>query len=167
MIDFNMFPFANGRPRKPRPLVETTPRIASAPHRGVAREEVHVVIDGRSQELEVIRQNRINGGQVAYWRCPRCEALRWHLYLRNGEVACRQCLGLSYACRTTRSRAALRARKLRRRLGGLPSPLAPLPPRPKFWSRAHYARAIAELVAVEATLAARLGVMVGRRRKRS
>jgi hypothetical protein len=90
-----------------------------------------------------------------------------HLYLHAGEIACRQCLGLSYACKHTRNTAALRARKLRRRLGGLPGLLSPIPPRPRHWRRDDWARAIAELVAVEATLAERLRDMVGRKRKRA
>jgi hypothetical protein len=93
--------------------------------------------------------------------------LRWHLYVHSGEIGCRVCLGLSYACKHTRNTAAIRARKLRRRLGGFPGLLSPIPPRPRHWRRDYYARAIAELVAVEATLAARLRDMVGRRRKRA
>src|SRR5262245_22381192 len=163
---FNMFPFGKGRPRKPRPLIETTPKIASASSKGLAREEVRVFVDGVPQTLEIVRQPRIHG-QEAFWRCPRCEALRWHLYLLNGEIGCRECLGLSYACRHTRNRAALRAAKLRRKLGGLPGLLAPVPPKPKYWRRDHYARVLAELAAAESVLAARLGDMVGRRRKRT
>ena len=166
VIDFNMFHFRKGRPRKPRATVETTPRIASPPSAGIAREEVVVLVDGAERRLEVIRQDRINGGLAAYWRCPTCEALRWHLYLHNGEVRCRQCLTLSYACRHTRNRAALRARKLRRKLGAAPGLLSPLPPRPKYWRRDFYARRLAQLVAAESVLAARLRAMVGRRRKR-
>ena len=164
-MDFNMFPFGKGRPRKPRATVETTPRIASPPSRGVAREEVHVVVDGAPQELEIIRQERIHG-QEAYWVCSRCGELRWHLYVRNSEIACRVCFGLSYACKRHHNAAVNRARKLRRRLGGLPGLLSPIPLRPRHWRRDHYARVIAELVAVEATLAARLRDMVSRRRKR-
>jgi hypothetical protein len=125
-----------------------------------------VRVDGVELELEIVRQERIHG-QEGYWCCPRCGALRWHLYLHAGEIACRQCHGLSYACRHTLNTAAMRARKLRRRLGGLPGLLSPIPPRPRHWRRDYYARAIAELVAVEATLAARLRDMVGRRRKRA
>src|SRR5262245_34435219 len=161
-----MFPFRKGRPRRPRATVETTPRVASPPHKGLAREEVRVVIDGVPQTLEIVRQDRIHG-QEAYWRCPTCGELRWHLYVHNGEIGCRVCLGLSYTCRHTYNTAAMRARKLRRRLGGLPGLLSPIPPRPRHWRRDHYARAIAELVAVEATLAARLHAMVGQRRKRA
>jgi len=161
-----MFHFANGRPRRPRATVETIPRVAPPPHRGLAREEITLLVDCVPQTLEVVRQERING-QEAYWVCPRCGELRWHLYLRDGALTCRQCHGLSYACRHTRNTAAMRARKLRRRLGGLPGLLSPIPPRPRHWRRDYWARAIAELVAVEATLAARLHAMVGRRRKRA
>src|SRR5262245_9563067 len=162
-----MFHFANGRPRKPRPLVETTPRIASAPHRGVAREQVTVVLDGKEQTLTIVRQPRIHG-QEAFWDCPHCGKLRWHLYVRDGEVACRVCLGLDYACRRTRNTAALRARKLRRKLGAPASILGPLPPRPRnVWVAARYDRLVRELAICEAALAARLGDMVGRRRRRA
>ena len=161
-----MFPFRSGRPRKPRPTVETTPRVAPPPHRGLAREEVRVVIDGKEQTLEIVRQPRIHG-QEAFWLCPRCGSARWHLYLLNGEIACRKCFSLGYSCKHTRNRAALRARKLRRRLGGLPGLLSPLPPRPRHWRRDYWARAIAELIAVENVLAARLAAMVDRRRKRA
>src|SRR5215831_15221208 len=162
-----MFHFANGRPRRPRATIETTPRVGQPPSTGVAREEVRVVVDGKEQTLEIVRQPRIYG-QEAFWRCPGpCGELRWHLYLLNGEIACRECLALSYRCRTTHNSAALRARKLRRRLGGLPGLLSPLPPRPRHWRRDYWARAIAELIAVENVLAARLAAMVGRRRKRA
>jgi hypothetical protein len=159
------FPFGKGRPRKPRPLVENTTRVASPSHRGLAREEVTLRVDGVEHVIEIVRQERIHG-QEAYWCCPRCGELRWHLYVHNSEVACRVCLGLSYACRHHNA-AAIRARKLRRKLGGSGKLLTALPPRPRHWRRDHYARAIAKLVAVEAALAARLRDMVGRRRKRA
>src|SRR5215471_18401365 len=102
-----MFPFGKGRPRKSRPLVETTRRVAQPPSTGVAREEVRVVIEGKEWTLEIVRQPRIHG-QEAFWLCPRCGSARWHLYLLSGEVACRECLGLTYTVRRTRNRAALR-----------------------------------------------------------
>jgi len=142
------------------------PRVAPPPHRGLAREEVRVVVDGAEQVIEIVRQDRVRG-QMAYWQCPTCGELRWHLYIHNGEIGCRVCLGLSYACKHTRNTAAIRARKLRRRLGGLPGLLSPIPPRPRHWRRDYYVRTITELVAVEATLAARLRAMVGWRRKRA
>jgi len=126
-----MFPFGKGRPRKSRPLVETTPRVAQPPSTGVAREEVRVVIEGAPQTLEIVRQARIYG-QEAFWICPKCASTRLYLFVLNGEIGCRGrgCLwpsGLSYASRHTRNRAALRARKLRRKLGRLDAfvPLRP------------------------------------------
>jgi hypothetical protein len=121
--------------------------------------------------LEIVRQPRIHGTE-AFWICPKCASVRMYLFVLKDEIGCRgrDCLhplGLSYACRTTRNRAALRVARLRRKLGGLPSLLAPLPSRPKHWRRDYWARTLAELVAAEAMLAARLGVMVGRRRKRA
>src|SRR5262249_29254388 len=95
-----MFHFTNGWPRRPRATVENTPRVAQPPSTGVARETVTVRVDGVELELEIVRQERIHG-QEGYWCCPRCGALRWHLYLHAGEIACRQCHGLSYACRHT------------------------------------------------------------------
>src|SRR5262249_22399866 len=44
---------------------------ASPPHRGPAREEITLLVDGLPQTLEVVRQERIHG-QEAYWVCPRC-----------------------------------------------------------------------------------------------
>jgi hypothetical protein len=152
-----MFPFGKGRPRKPRATVENTPRIPQPASKGIAREDVGVLIDGVEWKLEIVRQARIHG-QEAFWLCPRCGSARWHLYF-NGEVGCRECLGLGYA----HNRAAMRARKLRRKLGGLPNPLASLPSRPRHWRRDHWARALTKLIATESVLAARLGAMVERR----
>jgi len=161
-----MFHFQNGPSRRSLPLVKTTPRIAQPSSTGLAREEVGVVIDGVPHTLEIVRQPRIHG-QEAFWLCPRCSKLRMHLYLLSGEIACRECLGLSYAVRHTRNRAVLRARKLRRKLGGLPGPTSPLPSRPKHWRRDYWARTLTELIVAENVLAARLGAMVGRKRKRA
>src|SRR5262249_37754597 len=136
-----------------------------APHRGVAREDVRVVVDGREQTLTVVRQDRIHG-QEAYWCCNRCGALRWHLYIRDSQIGCRECLGLTYAVKTTRNTAALRARKIRRALGGAPGLLAPLPPRPRnVLAAARYDRLVRELAVCETAIAQKLGDMVGRRRK--
>ena len=37
---------------------------ASPPHRGLAREEVVVVVDGREQRLAIVRQDRIHGQEA-------------------------------------------------------------------------------------------------------
>jgi hypothetical protein len=139
----------------------------SAPHRGVAREEVRVVVDGREQQLAIVRQDRIHG-QEAFWECPACGKLRWHLYLLGGQIGCRVCLGLDYPCRRTRNTAAIRAAKLRRRLGAPVGLLSPLPPRPRnVWVAAYYDWLVREIAAAEAVITARLRDMVGRRRKRA
>src|SRR5262249_41986046 len=147
----------SGQPPTSKRSLENAPKVATPPHRGIARETITVVIDGTPQELEVVRQDRINGGQQAYWLCPRCGALRCHLYLHNGERARRCCHRLlDYRSRHVHHPAVLRAAKLRRKLGAAPGLLSALPPRPRPWRRDYYARLIAELVAAEASIAARL-----------
>jgi hypothetical protein len=131
---------------------------------GVARETVTVVIDGVPQALEIVRQEKIHG-QQAFWACPSCQTLRAHLYWRQGVLWCRVCHRLTYESRRTGNTAALRAAKLRRRLGGLPSLLAPLPERPKYWRPDYYARWLGELLAAEAVLIGRLHAMVDPRRR--
>ena len=161
-----MFYFAAGRPPRPRATVENTPRIPQPPSKGLAWEQVTVVINGTEWRLEVVRHERIHGTQ-GFWLCPmECQRPRLHLYWHKGQVGCRECLGLSYACKTTRNTAAMRARKLRRKLGGLPAPLGPLPLRRKRWRSDYWIRSLTKLMAIESALTARLGAMVERRRKR-
>src|SRR5215469_12676210 len=141
---------------------------ASPPHQGLARETVTVVIDGAEQELGIVRQDCINGGQQAYWLCPQCSALRSHLYAVNGVLACRVCHRLDYRSRHVLHPALIRAAKLRRKLGAAPGLLSALPRRPQRWRRDYWARALAALVAAEASIAVRLRDTVEqvRRRKR-
>jgi hypothetical protein len=108
--------------------------------------------------VEVERQDRLNGSQ-AYWRCPKCDALRQHLYVVAGELGCRGCLGLDYRSRHV-PRAVARAAKLRRKLGAAPGLLSPLPRKPRHWSPVHYRRLVAELIATERVLAEMLGATV-------
>jgi uncharacterized protein (UPF0212 family) len=138
--------------------VEDTQKIASPPHRGVAREALTLRIGEAEQVVEVERQDRINGTQ-GYWRCPRCEALRSHLYVVGGVLACRVCLGLDYRSRHV-PRAVARAAKLRRKLGAAPGLLSPIPPKPAHWSPVYYRRLVAELVAAEYVLRDMLGATV-------
>ncbi len=72
------------------------------------------------------------GGSRPWLVCPQCGARRLRLYEHGGLIACRACLGLSYACRRERRRwrVVRRARKLRLRLGGGPNLLLPCPERP-------------------------------------
>jgi len=137
------------------------------PDAGVAREDVTVTLDGVERVLTIVREERIHGSQ-GYWLCNRCGAARWHLYIRGSEIACRKCFSLTYASQRTRNGAALRARKIRRKLGAAPGLLAPLPPRPRnVWAARYYDKLVRELAACEGSLAQRLGAMVERRRKRA
>lgn len=164
--NFGMFRFRNGRPRKAKATVEGTPRIASAPHRGLAREDVRVALNGVEHVLTVVRQERIHGSQ-AYWLCNRCGRMCWYLHIRGPEISCRKCLHLTYASQRTKHGAALRARKLRRKLGAAPGLLAPLPERPRnVWAAAYYDRLARELAVQEGVIAQRLGAIVERRRKK-
>src|SRR5262249_37782667 len=148
--------FGTGHPRTLKPLVENAQRVAAPPHRGLARETVTLLVDGVPQPLEVVRQDRIHG-QQAYWNCPTCAALREAVYLRNGVLQCRCCHRLQYRSRVLQKhRAALRAAKLRRKLGALPGLLSPLPVRPRHWRRDYWARSLAELAVFEAVIAAEL-----------
>jgi len=159
--------FGSGHSRTPRPTVENTPRVPQPPSRGVARESITVVIDGREQILEIVRHERIHG-QEAFWVC-RCGALRWHLYVVSGEIACRVCHRLTYRSKQAKRPAVTRAARLRRRLGALPNLLAPVPPKPKHWPRVHYAHLVAELAAAESVIAGMLRATVAavKRRRRS
>jgi uncharacterized protein (UPF0212 family) len=131
-------------------LVQTCLGVASPPHRGVAREALTLRIGEAVQVVEVERLDRLNGTQ-AYWRCPKCDALRQHLYVVAGELACRVCFGLDYRSRHV-PRAVARAAKLRCKLGAAPGLLSPIPRKPRHWSPVHYRRLVAELVATERVL---------------
>jgi hypothetical protein len=141
-------------------MIETVQRVASPPHRGLAREGVTLRIGDAEQVVEVVRQPRHLGGWQAYWRCPRCEALRSDLFVVERVLACRVCHGLDYRSRHVLHPALTRAAKLRRKLGAAPGLLSPLPRKPRHWSPVHYRRLVAELIATERVLAAMLSATV-------
>jgi len=142
--------FGSGLEPTPRRLVESCLMVAAPPFGAVAR--VALQIDGAVQQVEVEHQERRLGGSQAYWRCPRCGALRSHLYVVDGVLACRVCHGLDYRSRHV-PQAVARAAKLRRRLGGAPGLLGPLPRKPRHWRPDYYRRLIAELIAAERVIA--------------
>ena len=165
--------FGNICPRNPAiRFVEDTPKVlappACSPFNGVAREgrpeTITLVIgDAEPVEVEVERWERPRGGAQAFWRCPKCEARREHLYVVEGLLACRVCHRLDYRSRhILRScPAAARAAKLRQRLGAAPGLMSPLPPRPRHHMQAaRYDRLARALAAEEAIVARALGGIV-------
>jgi len=118
----------------------------------LAREVLRLRVGEVERVVEVVRQERHLGGMQSYWCCPKCSALRQHLYILDGELACRCCFGLDYRSRHT-PRAIARAAKLRRKLGAAPGLLSPQPPRPPYWRPDYWARTVAELAAAERVIA--------------
>jgi hypothetical protein len=118
----------------------------------------------------VVRDARNYGGDgQRYFLCPVCSRKVYHLYLRSdGErLTCRRCAALTYASRHTRRRGLNRVRNLRRKLGAPPDLLSPVPPRPRYWSRAYHVKLLAELAAAELVVAEQLHDMLKRVRRRS
>ena len=169
--------FGKGRPRKPRPTVETTPRIGVRDLPRAARSlstvsrasgtSVRVVVNGKPEALDVVCDPRNYGGDgQRFFPCPTCSRKVQHLYLRDERLACRRCADLTYRSQLTKRRGLHRARDLRRKLGAVPGLLGPLPVRPKHWRQDYWARSIAQLVTAEAVKAAQLRDMVVRVRRR-
>lgn len=132
-------------------MIDTVQKVSAPRHRGLAREELGLLVGGAPQTLTIVRQERRLGGSQAYWCCPRCSALRSDLYVVENELACRVCHRLDYRSRHV-PRAVARAAKLRRKLGAAPGLLSGLPRRPPHWRADYWVRAIAELVAAERVL---------------
>src|SRR5262249_1272111 len=167
-----------GKSRKPRACVEDVPRIciydlqgvARSPFTGFAREAtVDVVVNGAKMAIDVVCDARHRGGDgQRYFLCPDCSRKVWHLYVRDEQLKCRRCAGLDYRSKHTRRRGLNRVRRLREKIGALPSPLAPLPQRPRHVRRDYWMKALARIAAAETLVAAELHDMVvgGRRRLR-
>jgi len=146
--------FGSGAEPAPRRLLENAQQIAQPPLGALAR--VALQIDGVPQTIEIERQERRFGGSQGYWICPKCSALRSHLYVVDGAICCRVCGKLDYRSRHVLHPAVIRAAKLRKRLGGAPGLLSPLPRKPRHWHPTHYQRRLGELIATERVLAAML-----------
>lgn len=116
------------------------------------------------------------GGRRPWFLCPRCARRVAKLFLA-GTFTCRRCVGLPYASQgeTVYDRAARRADKVRRRLGGRPGGEEPFPPRPRWMRHRTYERlrdAEAQFrdLADEGSLVAMQGLMArpsGQRRSRA
>jgi hypothetical protein len=137
---------------------------------------VNVVINGKPEAIDVVFDDRNYGGRgQPYFLCGTCSRKCRHLYLRDEprdgprdgrRLVCRRCAGVTYKSQHTRRRGLNRARRLREKIGALPSPLAPLPSRPRHWRRDYWARTVAELARAEVALAAQLHAMIPRVRRR-
>jgi hypothetical protein len=165
-----------GKPHKPRPTVENTPRIGVGDLQGAARlpltafareATISVLVNGKPETIDVVCDPRNYGGDgQRFFLCPACSRKVQHLYLRDERLACRRCAGLTYRSQHTKHRGLHRARDLRRKLGASEELLVPIPPRPPHWRRDYHARLLAQLVAAEAVIAAQLHDMVVRVRRR-
>ena len=128
-----------------------------------------VIGNGEPVEVEVERWERPRGGAQSFWRCPKCEARREHLYVVEGLLACRVCHRLDYRSRHVLKSypAVARAAKLRRKLGAAPGLMSPLPPRPKHnMQAARYDRLARALATEEDVIAKVLGATVAALKRR-
>src|SRR5262249_43394706 len=98
---------------------------------------------------------------------PQCSALRSHLYVLNGVLACRVCLGLDYRSRHVLHPALTRSTKLRRKLGAAPGLLSKLPKRPAHWRRDYWERSLRDLAAAEDEIGELLGATLRELKRRS
>jgi hypothetical protein len=100
------------------------------------------------------------GSERPWFICPSasCGARVAKLHYVDDLFLCRSCQGLSYASkrRDRTSRAAFRAQRIRRRLGGSGRLTAPLPPRPPHISATTYRRLVDQLQQAEAMFLAGL-----------
>ena len=183
-FDMSLPVFGKGRPRKSRSFIENTARIfvgdvaralsAALPARARTT-TARVVVNGKPEVLDVVFEDRNYGGRgQSYFLCGTCSKKVLHLYLLRGDgdrpdgnrLACRRCSGAVYGSQHTRRRGINRARRLRERIGALPSVLAPLPSRPPHWRRDYWLKRLVELARAEGALAAELHAIVPRVRQR-
>ncbi|WP_027584023.1 hypothetical protein [Bradyrhizobium sp. Ai1a-2] len=91
--------------------------------------------------------------------CPACSRRCVHLIENGGIFSCRLCCGLDHSSRHVHRRrwsALGRIAKLRGKIKADPSPLSPLPPRPRWnTAAAKYDRVAAEIERQEAILIGR------------
>ena len=120
---------------------------------------VFLAVDGHDEVMVyVVRLDIPHGGFRPHFLCPRCNNRAWNLYALSGQLACRRCSNLDYACRhELRWCSALhQVRRLRVRLGAEPIPFAPLPARPRRYPQYRlYDRLVRRLKAAEAIVADR------------
>jgi hypothetical protein len=120
----------------------------------ICREAPYVSIDGI--RVAVVWDEPMPGVGRPFWECPQCSARCRFVFIRAGTIACRQCLGLDYACRHLRRQTpgVGRVERLRRRLGDCEvRPFAPLPARIRRGrSRAYHDKLVARILDEETAL---------------
>ena len=83
------------------------------------------------------------GGTRPWMHCPHCNRRVARLFKGLSGYFCRECVGgprYESQCRNTKSRAYLRAYRLRERLGGSHPVVDPIPERPyRMWRRTYHA----------------------------
>jgi hypothetical protein len=96
------------------------------------------------------------GGERPWMHCPHCDRRVARLFKGLSGYFCRECVGApryESQCRNVKSRAYLRAYRLRKRLGGRSRPVVdPIPERPYRMWRKTYNWIVAEIVRLERPL---------------
>jgi len=106
---------------------------------------------GASQRISVVWTRCNFGGRRPWFICVSCNRRVGKLYHTGASLACRQCMDLWYTSqrRGTVSRCYLQALKLRLRLNGVASLVAPIPERPRGMHRTTYRRLCRRLEKLE------------------
>ena len=115
--------------------------------------ELGMAVKGEVSEIgfaEIVYSPRNFGGEQPYFQC-QCGKLSTKLYIGGDVIACRQCQGLLYNSQFNAKyeQPAVKAAKLRAKLGGGPALLQPLPPRPKYMRRETYETLCYQITALE------------------
>lgn len=99
---------------------------------------------------EMVYSPRNFGGHQPYFQCA-CGKRVTCLYIGGEDIACRQCHGLLYSSQfnAKHEQPAIKAAKLRSKLGGGPALLQPLPLRPKYMRRETYEMLCYQITALE------------------
>lgn len=117
--------------------------------------------EGREAHVRLVFTEQPFGGDRPWFSCPSCGgrcAVLYGLPARYGpRFACRACRGLAYQSQreSPRIRPALRARKIRERLGGDGNITKPVPAKPYGMHATTYRRLCAQLSALNSCISAR------------
>jgi len=127
----------------------------------VARYLIQLVLFNQvtPQQIRVSWSRCHFGGGRPWLHCPYCQRRVARLFNGLAGFCCRACVGdpiYASQAKSTQSRRHFEACKLRLRLGGIASPAAPFPPRPRGMHRHTYARLRRRADRLEAGLSARL-----------